>query len=233
MLSFRSPGLRLPTIMPTIALLHTSAVHEPTFRKLIEDRSPDVHQRHTVRGDWLDAARSGGLTEDLRQTVHDFLLAEKGRADAVLCTCSTLGPLVDSVPGDGVPVIRIDRPMMAAAVATGGPVLIAYCLESTREPTLALFDDVVASAGGSCAVNTVFCDGTWTHFESGAIDAFAKAIASSVRKTAEDLGPLSAIVLAQASMAPAAGHLADLGIPVLSSPAPAVEAALKQAGSAT
>lgn len=215
--------------MTTIALLHTSGVHEPTFRNLIEERSPDVRQRHTVRADWLDAARRGGLTPDLRQAVHDFLLSEIGQADAVLCTCSTLGPLVDSVKSDGVSIIRIDRPMMEAAAATGGPVLIVYCLESTRDPTLALFDDVVASTGQACSVETLFCDGAWAHFEAGRVETFAETIAATIRKTAERLDPLSAIVLAQASMAPAAEHLADLGIPVLSSPAPAVETALEQA----
>ncbi len=217
--------------MTTIALLHTSGVHEPTFRNLIEERSPDVRQRHTVRDDWLETARRDGLTPDLQHAVHAFLLAEARQADAVLCTCSTLGPLVDSVQADGATIIRIDRPMMEAAIATGGPVLIAYCLESTRDPTLALFDAVAASTGRPCAVKTVFCEGAWPHFESGAIETFSETVASSVRKAAETLAPLAAIVLAQASMAPAARHLADLGIPVLSSPAPAVETVLKHAGS--
>lgn len=214
--------------MKTIALLHTSGVHEPTFRNLIKERAPDVRQRHTVRDDWLDTARRDGLTPDLQQAVHAFLLAEARQADAVLCTCSTLGPLVDGVEAEGGAVIRIDRPMMEAAIATGGPVLIAYCLESTRDPTLALFDAVVASTGRTCAVKTVFCEGAWPHFENGAIEAFSETVASSVRKAAGRQETLSAIVLAQASMAPAARQLADLGIPVLASPVPAVETALKQ-----
>lgn len=66
----------------------------------------------------------------------------------------------------------------------------------------------------------------WPLFEAGERTAFEAAIAGGVRDAVRDIPGLGAVVLAQGSMAGAAGLLADLGIPVLASPELALACAL-------
>jgi hypothetical protein len=71
----------------------------------------------------------------------------------------------------------------------------------------------------------VFCDGAWQHFQRGDHAAYAASIAERIRQVA---APNDVVVLAQASMAPAADWLQDSGLQVLSSPGLGVLAALQR-----
>lgn len=188
-----------------ISCLHTAQVHVETFGALIADA------RHVVREDLLARARSEG-TDAVRDEVVKAL-NEIAKDGPVLCTCSTLGPLVDEL-GDSQ-IVRIDRPAMELAVAGGGEVVVAICLESTREATLALFDQV---ASGRATAKLVLCDQAWPYFEAGDMEAFAAEIQKAVT------GQGSRVLLAQASMAVAAGRLRDVGLEVFTTPQAAAAA---------
>ena len=59
----------------------------------------------------------------------------------------------------------------------------------------------------------------WPYFEAGDTVRYIETLAKAIRTAAV---AADAVVLAQASMAPVAHQLADLGIEVLASPAPGV-----------
>jgi len=199
-----------------IACLHTAAVHIDTFTGLFDAAAPDAKITHVVREDLLADAQKNGA-----ENVRDATVAamqELQSADAILCSCSTLGPLVDAMASDKI--VRIDRPVMVAAARHGARPILALCLESTRDASLAL----LIEAGGAQMTPTVhLCDGAWPFFEAGDMDGFAKAIAASLTPVAPGH---DCIVLGQASMRVAEPALAHLGLPVLSSPALAVQAAI-------
>jgi hypothetical protein len=67
------------------------------------------------------------------------------------------------------------------------------------------------------------CLAAWELFEAGDVAGYHRAIAEHVRA----LSDVDAVVLAQASMAPAAGLLAGYAVPVLTSPRTAVERAVE------
>lgn len=211
---------------PRIAFLHTASVHEPTFRDLIAELAPDAEQVHAIHPEWLDRARQDGLGPGLHATVTDRLTALSAQADAVLCTCSTLGPVADALSQTDRRILRIDRPLMAKAAATPGTAVVALCLDSTRETTLALLDDAFAAAGRDRDRILCLCAEAWQHFEAGDRNGFAEAIADRVRSTVADTPSAGCIVLAQASMAVAGPLLSNLGLPVYASPRLGVEAAL-------
>lgn len=190
-----------------ISCLHTAAVHVETFGSLIPDA------RHIVREDLLTLARADGV-----MAVHDEvtrLLTGLAKDGPVICTCSTLGPLVDGL-GDPQ-VVRIDRPAMELAVAEGGEVVVAICLESTREATLALFDEVSA---GQASARLVLCDRAWPHFERGDMANFVAEIQRAVA------GQGKRVLLAQASMAVAAEGLRAQEIEVFTTPPAAAKAVM-------
>ncbi|MGP4087261.1 arylsulfatase, partial [Streptomyces sp. KR55] len=120
-----------------LALLHTSPVHVPVFDALRDEDHQGLELRHFVDEELLDRARDKGpeaVADDLR-AVLERAVADGARA--VLCTCSTLGGVAETAgAGVGVPVLRGDRPMAAAAVAAGSRVVVLGTLESTFGPTV-------------------------------------------------------------------------------------------------
>ncbi|MFD9904404.1 aspartate/glutamate racemase family protein [Streptomyces sp. NPDC059063] len=211
--------------MVTLALLHTSPVHVPVFDALRDQDHPGLTLRHVVREDLLDRARADGpdaVTDDVRAA-----LAEAAAdADAVLCTCSTLGAVAEShATAVGVPVVRLDRPMAAAAVRAGGTVAVVATVASTLEPTVALVRAEAERAGLHVDVRTVLVDGAWERFEAGDRDGYLRLVAEAVQR----LEGVDAIVLAQASAADAAARVTTAS-PVLASPRSGLSAAAALCG---
>lgn len=212
-----------------ITCLHTADVHIATFDALFAEAGFDGTVDHIVRTDLLARARDQGAEAaraDLRQAI-----AALGDADAVLCSCSTLGPLIDDMAQADPRLLRIDRPLMECAARAGGKVLVVLCLESTRRATSDLLNRVAAEAGRDVQQELLLCAEVWPLFEAGQASAFSSAIAARVRQALADSPDTSAVVLAQASMMGAADHLADITVPVLSSPQLAVDRAMKIARS--
>lgn len=213
-----------------LALLHTSPVHVPVFDALRDEHHPHLRLRHVVDEELLRRARRGGpdaVTDEVR-AVLDRAVAEG--VGAVLCTCSTIGGVAESLggrAGAGVPVLRVDRPMAAAAVAAGPRVVVAAAVESTLGPTVALVEEEARRAGRPVTVRPLLVPGAWTRFEAGDTEGYVRDVASAVDTvTAADA---DAIVLAQASMAPA-GQLTTTPVPTLSSPRPGLAAAAEAIG---
>jgi hypothetical protein len=216
--------------MTRILCLHTAEIHVDTFGRLFSARAPDVVVTHVVRAEWLEEARQTGLTEALAAHVRALLAERAAQFDAVLCTCSTLGPIAEAAASSHRNIVRIDAPLMRQAASHDGVVLVAMCLASTRTPTLALLDAAFTQRGKQGRVESLVCADAWSHFERGEIAAFAEAIAARVRTAAAEIDGLACVVLAQASMAVAEPLLADLPVPVYASPPLAVAETLRVAG---
>ncbi|MFG3281680.1 aspartate/glutamate racemase family protein [Streptomyces sp. NPDC048111] len=195
-----------------LALLHTSPVHVPVFDALRDEEAPGLPLRHLVHEQLLGDARELGpaaVREDVLRVLAEAV--DRG-ADAVLCTCSTIGAVAEAASASlGVPVLRVDRPMAAAAVARGRRIVVLAAVASTLEPTAALLRDEAGER--PIALRGVLVEGAWDHFASGDTEAYVTAIA----RAADALTDVDAIVLAQASMAPAAARTTT-GVPVLASP---------------
>ncbi|MEU6898953.1 aspartate/glutamate racemase family protein [Streptomyces virginiae] len=203
--------------VPGLTLLHTSPVHVPVFDGLRDRHHPGAVLRHLVAPELLDRARADGprsVAPALRE-----LLAAAGPGP-VLVTCSTIGATAEALaPALGAPVLRVDRPMAAAAVRTGPRIAVLAALASTLTPTA----ELLAEEAGGRPVSVVphLVPGAWESFEAGDTARYL----SRVAEAADAVTGADVIVLAQASMAGAA-LLATTATPVLSSPAPGLAAAL-------
>ena len=202
-----------------LTLLHTSPIHVATFDSLRDTIAPNAALTHIVREDLLDRARTEGLSDQILAEITALITGANG---PVLCTCTTLGEIAEQAGA-----IRIDRPLMQAAADTGGPIMLAYCLESTAQPSLSLLQQEMKVAGNANPIDPLFIAAAWPFFEAEDTVRFASEIASVIRAHLDS--KITCIVLAQASMAGATAPLAGLGIPVLSSPELAVRFALKRA----
>jgi len=212
-----------------LAFVHTAQAHVPTFDRLVRDIAPGLRVRHLVREDLLADARVVGVDDEalVSRVHHAMREAGAGGASVVVCTCSTIGGVAESTPaGDAFKALRIDRAMADRAVRAGPRVLIVAAVESTLAPTTALVRSAAKDAGVDVRISELLVGEAWPHFESGDLARYVATLAQAIRA---NTAAADVVVLAQASMAPVEAALADLGIEVLSSPAPGVRLAVQAA----
>jgi hypothetical protein len=207
--------------MVVVGLLHTSERHRSVFDDLAAEIDADSRTVTVVDEALLDRARRFGSTEpSLVAAVRSRLdeLADSG-ARSILCTCSTIGAVAEAI-GDtmAIDVVRVDRAMAEQAVATGGAVVVLATLDSTIEPTRDLIASVASDRGDRVDVTAELVPGAWERFRSGDVAGSHALVAEAIARVGDDA---EVVVLAQASMAPAA-ELVDVEALVLSSPRPAM-----------
>lgn len=211
---------------PSLAFLHTSPVHVPTFTDFLERLQPGTVAMHAVDEALLRDAQADGHAHPAvvaRVQAAVRALADQG-ARVVVCTCSTIGAAAEATPTAGrFTATRIDRAMADRAVALGPRVLVVAALHSTLAPTAALVADSAQRRGQVVQLRAHLAEGAWSHFEAGRPEVYLRTVAAAVRAAVADA---DVVVLAQASMAGAVAALHDLGVPVLCSPELGVRAAL-------
>ena len=74
--------------------------------------------------------------------------------------------------------------MMQAAAETDGAIMLAYALDSTYEPSLALLDRALEAAGTRQTVHPLPLTQYWPLFEAGETEAFTSVIAGEIRQAA-------------------------------------------------
>ncbi|MGH1550205.1 aspartate/glutamate racemase family protein [Leifsonia poae] len=210
-------------------LLHTVPALAPTFDALVAAAVAGTSREHVVDAWMLETAIAEGVTPAVRERVASHLrhLAESG-ADAILVTCSSIGEAAEEAAADlAVPVIRVDAAMAAeaarlAADSTGAPARIAVLATNTATlgPTTRLIEREAAAQGVRATVTATVVEGAAAARAEGDQATHDRLIADAVRAAATpaDGDAAAALVLAQASMAPAA-ESAGVDIPVLTSPA--------------
>ncbi len=212
----------------TIGFLHTAASNETAFAALVSAASVSTQSIHEVRVDLLDRARVDINDPSLHADLRELITSLAARTDVVVCSCSTLGGLAESLATSDN-VFRVDRPMARQAVAAANRIDIVVALESTIEPTLALFQDEANRQGRSPVLTIRPCLHAWDAWSAGDVELYTSLIAEHANHlfTADD-GP-DVVVLAQASMLGALTQVTDPSR-VLCSPNLAVEEAFRLIG---
>ncbi|MEQ8747732.1 aspartate/glutamate racemase family protein [Pyruvatibacter sp.] len=216
-----------------LTLLHTSPRHVEVFERLfarlrtqdVYSDLPEIRLSHVVREDLLQRAISAGvLPEDTHARAVRILYEATAGSDAVLCTCSTLGPAADEAATKAAkPLLRVDRPMAAQAAQTGRSIAVLATLKCTLAPTVNLIADEVARISARADIAPVLVEGAWDAFEAG--DATRANSLISDHITLAGQAGANVIVLAQASMVDALTNT-DVSVPVLTSPASGLAAVL-------
>jgi Asp/Glu/hydantoin racemase len=211
----------------TLALIHTVAGNIGPFKELCAEIMPDVETVNVVDESLLkNTVRLGRLTpETTRRVLAHVLTAADGGADAVLVTCSSIGPAVDLArAAASVPVIRVDEAMADQAVKSGQRIGVIATLATTLEPTAELVRARAAAAGVNVELTSHLCEGAFEALGRGETATHDEMVLAGLR---ELLDRVDIIVLAQASMARVADTLppAERRVPILSSPRSGVERA--------
>ncbi len=194
------------------------------FTELCKERMPGNSIFHMVDESLIkDTIQAGHLQ---RITIRRLLLmiesAYMSGAEAVLITCSSIGPGVAIAQQIfDFPVIRVDEAMAEKAVQMGPKIGVIATLRTTLEPTIALLNEKAVAAGGDVAIVDSLCDGAFEAVLSGDTATHDRIVSNALMEMMEKA---DVIVLAQASMSRVVKTLprGSLKVPVLSSPELAV-----------
>jgi Asp/Glu/hydantoin racemase len=205
---------------PTLALIHTSATLTPVFAELCRKHIPEAKVFHMVDESLIqETMRAGMLRKStVRRLADQVASAEAAGADAVLVTCSSIGPAARVAQQlFDMPVLRIDDAMAEAAVRKANVIKVMATVRTTLDPTLALLREKAQEAGREVKLIECLCEEAFPAILSGDT---AKHDAIVGKALLENLQGVDLIVLAQASMARVVAGLQPgaLKVPVLSSP---------------
>lgn len=210
----------------TVAYIHTSHTLISMFTEISNRELPGVEQFHMVDESLIrNTIRAKGLTKStIRRVLGMVQLAREGGADAVVVTCSSIGPAVRVARSlFDFPVIRVDEAMAEQAVRTGRRIGVAATLRTTLEPTTALLREKAVAAHREVDVVESLCEGAFEAVVSGDTSTHDRLVSDSLLRLMDEV---DVIVLAQASMARVVQALpADGRVPILSSPELAVRRA--------
>jgi Asp/Glu/hydantoin racemase len=206
-----------------VTLIHTVAGLAPVFNSLARDvLPPGTRIVHLVDEELLqDTIRRGSIAHQTRSRLRDYVeFAGRSGADAVMVTCSSVGPVVDELaPDAGVPVVRVDTAMADEAVRIGARVGVLGTLSTTLQPTAEL---IRARAGREVHVDARLAEGAFEALQAGDTAEHDRRVLAAL---SELLARVDVVVLAQASMARVAELLpsGERRVPILTSPRLAVE----------
>jgi Asp/Glu/hydantoin racemase len=213
-------------MQPAVTFVHTVAGLAPVFNTLAHNvLPPGTRAVHIVDEDLLqDTIRAGRIGQHTRARLRDYVeFAQRSGAQAVLVTCSSVGPLVDEIaPQAKLPVLRVDTAMADEAVRRGRRIGVIGTLSTTLEPTAALIRARAERAQREVLVEAHIAEGAFDALQRGETAEHDRRVLELVRDL---LGRVDVLVLAQASMARVTDQLpaAERSVPILTSPRLGVE----------
>ena len=209
-----------------LALLHTSPVLTPLFASLCAKWMPEVKIFHMVDESLIKSTIEAGKLQKvtIRRLIGQVGSGFDGGADAVLVTCSSIGPGVEIAQTVfDRPVIRVDEAMARKAVEQGQRIGVIATLSTTLAPTAALVRSKAEEAGKPVEIVECLCDGAFEAVMAGDTATHDRIVGDALTNR---LRGVDVIVLAQASMARVLEGLPPgaVGAPVLASPELGVKA---------
>jgi Asp/Glu/hydantoin racemase len=185
-----------------------------TLRNYLDEGLQDVVQREGG----VTARSVARLTRLVGAAVDDG-------ADAILLSCTVFSPYLDLLQGlFSTPVVGADCAMLRQAAGLRKKTAILCTFPASVESSERLFRLESARYGATCDVTTILLSDAAAALKAGDRPGHDRIIAKRAIDLARDH---EAIVLAQISMASAAGLLTDLAVPVLTSPDCAISALKK------
>lgn len=209
------------TATTTIAMIHTVAGLVPTLDALARREMPGCEPFSILDESLLrNTIREGSLSKTTMRRLAQYVWsAVDGGAEAVIVTCSSLGPAVEAArPLCPVPLFRIDEGMALEAVSRASRIGVLATLPTTLGPTGDIIRTSAAITGRTgCEVTEILCEGAFERLSRGDREGHDKMVVEGFRRLAPRV---DLVVLAQASMASALAPLGPEpeGVPVLTSP---------------
>ena len=203
-----------------LALIHTVTGLVPVFEALAKEHLPDWKPFNIVDESLLrHTIRDGSLSDARKRRVAGYIFsAIDAGAEAILVTCSSIGPAVDAARAlCPVPLLRVDEGMADKATETADRIGVIATLTTTLNPTHDLIQEFARRKGRSPRITARVCEGAFDRLMAGDRDGHDRLVLAGIEQLAAET---DVVVLAQASMANALKREGAMTgkVPVLSSP---------------
>lgn len=203
-----------------LALVHTVPGLIPTFEELAKQHLDGWTTFNIVDESLLrNSIRDGSLGQTTMRRLAGYVMsAVDAGADAVLVTCSSVGPAVDATkPFCPVPLVRVDEGMADRASDVGDRIGVLATLNTTLEPTRELIERLARAKGKTPRIEARVCEGAFDLLSKGDREGHDRAVSEGLMALATES---DVVVLAQASMARVMDGEEGVrpDVPVLSSP---------------
>jgi Asp/Glu/hydantoin racemase len=211
-----------------LAFVHTVSSLVGLFSDLAKEILPDDVEVFHVADEMLlkVVLAQGGLSPFIYRRVADHVIAaEQAGANVVQITCSSISPCADVASMlVGIPVLKIDQPMVDKAISLGRRIGVAATAPTTLKPTTELVVARAGLVGKEVKVDPVLCEGAYDALFAGDMAIHDRIVRDTLK---ELMSRNDVVILAQASMARVADAIppAEQTVPILSSPRLALERA--------
>ena len=208
-----------------VVAIYTGAALVQPGREAMAELLPGVNVVSVLDDSLIaEVIENGHMTKAVIRRLYGYVEAAQAQgASVVLETCSSVGeavPLLQSC--FDVPIVRIDRPMIEAAVAQHLRIGVMATLATTLEPTMRQVQAVAAENHRDVAVVSGLSDGAFQALTAGDGATHDELLLEMAKEISDQC---DAIVLAQGSMARMEETLSEVtGKPVYSSLRRGIEA---------
>lgn len=174
-----------------LALIHTvkwydQSVLEP-FGREFAAQNPDVEMINIMDDSLLaeSLAHDGPTPAVIRRIVLYAMAAESAGADAIMCSCTTMGEATRIARKFiAVPLFNIDEPMARAAVATGERIGIVATVPTSAPATRALLLAEAGRAGREIRLESVINEQAFRHLLAGEIEKHDALVRAEIDRMA-------------------------------------------------
>lgn len=207
-----------------VVLVHITKFLIEPMEELFAEIAPETRIIHLLDEGVLQISlKTGSINPKIvRRVCNLAIAAEEAGADVILLTDSASSLAVDVARKlISVPIVKINEPMIEAAVERGRTIGIMATDRATLSPSSSLVEEIAKKKHKDVTVRTLLCEGALQARLTGDIARHDQLLL----QTLEDFSrSVDIIVLAQASMVTIAPQAQGrVGIPILSSPKMAIE----------
>ena len=195
--------------MNLVGLIHSTRLVIDSVHTVVTSQCPNAEFDHIMdEGILRKLIKKKEITPEIIQWLSGMVMsAEKNGADLAVVTCSSLSPCVNEVRKQvGIPVLKIDEPMIEHAVQNAKSVGLVMTNPTTEAPSKLLFKEVSEKLNKKAALLPQLCPDAFTKLNLGDIDGHDAEVVNTVENL---LAKTDVVMLAQISIARVRKYMDD------------------------
>lgn len=187
--------------MSLVGAVHTTRlVIEPVHRS-IAGAGTDLQINHVLdEGILRRLASLGRITPEIVDWLTKMVAStEEIGAELAVVSCSSLSPCVNDVRNRvGIPVLKVDEPMMEYGVKNAGRIGLLMTNPTTEKPSQLLFSEVCTRLSAHAELVPRLCPHAFAKLTGGDVEGHDAEVVQAIEQM---LGQVDIIMLAQISIA--------------------------------
>ena len=184
-----------------VGLVHTTRLVIDPVHEAITGSVQDITVNHVLdEGILRSLSSQGRITPEIVDWLTRMVTsAESGGADLAVVSCSSLSPCVNEVRNRvGIPVLKVDEPMMEFAIQNGDRIGLIMTNPTTQEPSQILFREVSERLAKEVVLVPKLCPDAFVKLNSGDTNGHDAEVVQGIE---ELLRETDLVMLAQISIA--------------------------------